>query len=373
MKNIRNYDEFTNEGLLDWGKSVLHKAMTTDKQRDTKAAGQEKAKTGKINVEDKDIKSMKTETTPVVSKVGRLVKGDNAFIDTKSGEIIAMDLLLSEKEMSDVVEKWKAGDRKGAASILKNFAVRERNLQFNLAVGLMMSALCLGAGACVPHLKAQVNQSVPVPVTEVIPTEGIGYKNALLKFYQALGDKVGIGNGNKFIQGSASKEDLFKLFDTLAKKSGLTTDDFMKQMFSKTHGGNMDMVTKEINYLSKCKADSAIKTVGQIFNKTTAQDMTGIKGFNPFGISSPENAKSLQSFFNGIEGIGKETITKISNVVKSIVSGGGDQLSPADTASMRGLAGGAAASPSYSGEGVDKKQTPKKESIKSFDKFIKLT
>ena len=320
MKNIRTYSEFTNEGLLDWGKKVLHKTMTNDKQRDVNAKGQEKATVG--TTKSDDVKSMKTETTPVASKVGRIIKGENAFIDTKSGEIIAMDLLLSEQEMSDVIRLWKSNDRQGAASILKNFATRERNMQFNLAVGLMMSALCLGTGACIPKLKAQVTeQIVPTEVTEVIPTDGVGYKNALLKFYQALGDKVGIGTGDKFIKGSASKDELFSLFDSLAKKSNLSTKDFMTQMFSKSHGGDMNMVTKEINYLMQCKGDSAIKTVGQIFDKTTAADMTGIKGFNPFGISSPENAKALQSFFNGIEGIGKETITKISNVVKSIVTG----------------------------------------------------
>ena len=371
MKNIRTYSEFTNEGLLDWGKKVLHKTMTNDKQRDVNAKGQEKATVG--TTKSDDVKSMKTETTPVASKVGRIIKGENAFIDTKSGEIIAMDLLLSEQEMSDVIRLWKSNDRQGAASILKNFATRERNMQFNLAVGLMMSALCLGTGACIPKLKAQVTeQIVPTEVTEVIPTDGVGYKNALLKFYQALGDKVGIGTGDKFIKGSASKDELFGLFDSLAKKSGLSTKDFMTQMFTKSHGGDMNMVTKEINYLMQCKGDSAIKTVGQIFDKTTAADMTGIKGFNPFGISSPENAKSLQSFFNGIEGIGKETITKISNVVKSIVTGN-KEIGLGDVVKT-GAVAGAGFSPSASGEDVDepKKGKVKESLIKNYDKFIEV-
>ena len=312
MKNIRNYDEFTNEGILDWGKSVLHKAMTTDKQRDPNQGNTE---VGEREVVKDDVKNMKKDSKPVTTKIGRVIQGNNAFIDTKSGEIMAMDAILNEDELNKVIELWKT-NKKGAASILKNFAVRERNLQFNLAVGLMMSALCVGTGACIPKLKAQTTtEAVPISSTEVIPTDGVGYKNALLKFYQALGDKVGIGNGDKFIKGSASKEDLFKLFDTLASKKGISTQDFMQQMFTKSHGGNMDMVAKELKYLSQCKADSAIKTVGQIFDKTNVEDMTGVKGFKPFGISSPENAKGLQAFFNDIEGIGKQTITKISYIV----------------------------------------------------------
>jgi hypothetical protein len=372
MENIKTYDDFINEGVWDSIKSgagkvataagsVLHKAMTTDKQR---APEERKAKEGEVSVDTKN-KEMKTDNTAVATKVGRVIAGNNAFIDTKSGEIMAMDIILNEKELAQVIELWKKGDKKGSASILKNFAIRERNMQFNVAIGLMMSALCLGSGACIPKLKAQT-QVIPAEVTEVIPTQGIGYKNALLKFYQALGDKVGIGTGNKFIKGSATKEELFNLFDTLAKKKGITTDEFMKQMFNKSHGGNADMVTTEMNYLAKCKTAENIKTVGQIFDKTNAQDMTGVKGFNPFGISSPKNATALQGFFNDIEGIGKQTITRISNIVKNIVSP--EKISPQDRGSVLGAAAAAGVSPSASGAVAKKKN---ESIVKRYDSFLK--
>lgn len=376
MENIRTYDEFTNEGWMDSVKngakkavsavgSALHKTMTTGEQRQP---SETTAKEGEVSTDN--TKDMKTTSKTGITKAGRVIAGNNAFIDTKSGEIMAMDVILNEKELTQVIDLWKNNDKKGAASILKNFAIRERNMQFNIAVGLMMSALCLGSGACIPKLKAQINtQIVNTEVTELVPTEGIGYKNALLKFYQELGDKLGIGGGNSFIKASASKEDLFNLFDTLAKKKGITTDEFMRQMFSRSHGGNADMITREMDYLAKCKASDTIKTVGQIFDKTNAQDMTGVKGYNPFGISSPENAKKLQAYFNDTEGIGKKAVKKIVKTVKSTVTGGGGGGKPDH--SLVGAAAAAGVSPSASG--VDPNVKTQKESllIRSYDKFVK--
>ena len=64
--------------------------------------------------------------------------------------------------------------------------------------------------------------------------------------------------------------------------------------------------------------DDGIKSVGDIFNNTDASDMTGVKGFNPFGIKSPEAAEKLAQYFNDTEVVtGIEEITK--EITKEII------------------------------------------------------
>ena len=144
MTNISNYDEFVNEGIWDNIKSgakkavsavgsALHKTMTTGEDRAPEE--QNTTKEGEKDVSDTEVKDMKTDSKTGITKAGRVIAGNNAFIDTKSGEIMAMDVILNKKELDEVVQLWKSNDKKGAASILKNFAIRERNLQFNLLFG----------------------------------------------------------------------------------------------------------------------------------------------------------------------------------------------------------------------------------------------
>ena len=275
-----------------------------------------------LNEEKDNIKELKTDKKPVLTKTARIVKGDNPFIDTKSGNIVAMDICLNEDEMKKVIEYWKTGTPEGkeqAANILLTYGIRERHMQFNLAFAMMMSGLCFGTGACISKLTKITEVET---VKDVIETKDklppVQVHNALLKFYQNLGDNLEITKGKEFINASAPKEKLVELFDKMADAKGVSRDDFMRKMFDITHGGKKDLVDTEIDYFNKCLEDDGIKSVGDIFNNTDASDMTGVKGFNPFGIKSPEAAEKLAQYFNDTEVVtGIEEITK--EITKEII------------------------------------------------------
>lgn len=313
--NIKRWREFNphNEEI----RSALSSLKTTGAQK----GDDSKVTTSSGQTSSDNIKDMSTKKTFFATKAKRLAKGENPFIDNQNGSIIAMDLLLSEEEMDKVIQLWEEGKKEDAANILKTFAIRERNQQFNLAFGIMMSALCLGTGACLSKLKAN-------SITKVENLDGIGYNNALLKFYREIADVLGIDNPEEFTKGTASKQKLFELFKTLAKAKGVSLEEFLKQMFTITHKGNQEIVDIEMDWLSNAMKDDNIKTVGDVFNKTNAGDYTGRKGFRPFGINSSKSAAKLQDFFNSIEGIGKKTTTEFteeiiggSDLGKSAVAG----------------------------------------------------
>lgn len=290
------------------------------------------------------IRELNTDITPVISKTGRILKGENPFIDTVNGAIIPMDLVLNKEEFNKVIELWKNGQKEDAANILKAFGIRERHMQFNLAFSLMMSALCLGSGACLSKLvrTRQVDY-----VTDYIETKDylppIQSKDAILKTLQQLGDNLDITDGtNEFINATAPKQELFDLFDKMADAKGISTDEFIRKMFDITHQGNQQMIDTEIEYLNNCLENDSIKTVGDIFKNTDGIDMTGVKGFNPFGIKNPEAAQELTDWLNDTQIVtGTEEVTRevITDVVQKVP---GNDIARAATA-------GALASEPYMG------------------------
>ena len=208
MKNIKTYDNFSEKNktvVLNyedfmvnevWGistaiKNLYNKATTTGKQRDIKQ--QTKTEEEDIDVETSNVNRMdakkpeggvvKKTGTKIFKKLSRELTGTNAFIDTKSGKIAAMDVILSEEDLKKVIDLWKSGNKDGAADILFVYALRERDAQFNIAVGLMMSASIAG----LKSLKSKI-----------IPKIDLNSLDSARKAIADWAKKVGGGNADEY-------------------------------------------------------------------------------------------------------------------------------------------------------------------------------
>ena len=349
MKNVKTYDNFSEKNktvVLNyedfmvnefWGintavKNLYNKVTTTGKQRDLKQ--QNKTEEEDISVPMTNVNRMaakkpeagfvKKTATNVGQKLGRELTGTNAFIDTKSGKISAMDVILSKEDFQKVIDLWKKGNKDGAADVLQAYALRERDAQFNIAVGLMLSASIAG-------LKSLKSKIIP----KINPQQIDDAKKASSDWAKSLGGgKGGDEYGKDFVRDTSGAvkgagKAVKKATDLGADVTHIPPDGGVYKLPSRV-ADHIDM-SKVNDIISKQGTDFVVNTASkagkkiaklnnllnldpsQVTKKTLDKAETIVQNLKDQGILNPGPIDKLDAMRKIIRGAG-ETATNVADI-----------------------------------------------------------